>query len=83
MTKFGPKQVKMSLKLVFFLFLMFGSLVFFEIGYNDSLQQCLTSSRGKVQEKNFGHQIWAKGTNSRPKTSFFLPFSQVCFISLP
>ena len=35
-------------------FLKFGSFVFLQIVYNDSLQQCLTSNRGKTQEKNFG-----------------------------
>ena len=31
-----------------------GLLVFLEIAYNDSLQQCITSSKGKTHEKNFG-----------------------------
>ena len=35
-------------------FLEFGSYIFYEIQYNDSLQQCLTSSRVKTQEK----KIW-------------------------
>ena len=46
-------------------FLKFSSLVFLEFACNDSLQQCLTSSRGKVHEKifrppNFGlmGQVW-------------------------
>ena len=39
---------------VFCHFLEFGLLVFLEIAYNDSLQQCLTSSRGKPHEKNVG-----------------------------
>ena len=48
---FGPES---DLKLVFFChFLKFGSLVLLEIAYNDSLQQCLTSSRGKIHYKNF------------------------------
>ena len=34
-------------------FLKFGSLVFLEIACNDSLQQCLTSSRGITYEKKF------------------------------
>ena len=29
----------------------FGSYVFLEIAYDDSLRQCLTSSRGKIHEK--------------------------------
>ena len=42
--KFGPKEPKLGPKLV---------LVFLEIAYNDSLQQCITSSRGKSLEKKF------------------------------
>ena len=34
-------------------FLKFGSLVFLEIAYNDSLQQFLTFSRSKICEKSF------------------------------
>ena len=34
-------------------FLKFGSLVFFETAYNDSLQQCLTFSWGKIHKKSF------------------------------
>ena len=37
-------------KTIFFYFLPFVSLVFFEIAYNDSLQQCLTSGRDKIQK---------------------------------
>ena len=33
---------------------LFGSLVFLEIAYSGSLQQCLTSSREKAHEKNVG-----------------------------
>ena len=47
--RIGPKGSKTSF---FCHFLKFGSLVFLEIAYNDNLQQCLTSSRGK-DEKNF------------------------------
>ena len=39
---------------VFCHFLEFGSLVFLDIAYNDSLKQCLTSSKCKTHEKNFG-----------------------------
>ena len=38
----------------FYHFLKFGSLVFLEITYSDSLQECLTCSRGEIHEKNFG-----------------------------
>ena len=48
--KFGPK---LSWKLGFLTFLQLASLVFFEIAYDDSLQQCLTFSRGKIHKKKF------------------------------
>ena len=38
---------------VFRHFLEFGSLIFLEIAYNDSLQQCLTSNKGKTRGKYF------------------------------
>ena len=34
-------------------FLQFGLLVFLEIAYSDSLEQCITSTRGKTHEKSF------------------------------
>ena len=60
-TEFGPlgqNRPKSGSKLVFFCHLLkFGSLVFLEITYNDSLQQFLTSSRHKIHEKKlFGGQ---------------------------
>ena len=64
---------------VFGYFLKFDSLVFFEIVYNDSLQQCLTSGWGKIHENFF----WGpKGPKLGPKL-VFLPFSHVWFISFP
>ena len=57
----GPNGSKSGSKLVFFChFLRFGSLVFIEIAYNDSLHQCITSSRVKAHEKNLGDQVCAK-----------------------
>ena len=50
---FGPKGPKLGLKWGLCNFFVFWSLVFLEITYSDSLQQCLTSSRGKYHEKNF------------------------------
>ena len=59
--KFAPKGPKLVLKNVFCCFFKFGSLVFLEIAYGDSLQQCITSSRGKTHKKDWGGgQIWAK-----------------------
>ena len=52
MDKIGPKTK-------FFCHLLkFSSLVFLEIAYDDSLQQWLTSSRGKIhKKKQLGAQI--------------------------
>ena len=44
---------------VFRYFLEFGSYVFLEIGYNDSLQQCLTSSRDKTCTIGPGSRFFA------------------------
>ena len=51
----------------------FGLLVFFEIAYNDSLQQCLTSSTGKIHEKYF----WAQRGQIWVETRFFVFFSSL------
>ena len=60
-------------------FLKFGALVFLEIAYNYSLQQCI-SSRVKTQKKVLGTNLGKKG----PKldlTPGLRPFSQIWFIS--
>ena len=65
-----------ALDLVFCHFFKSGLLVFLEIEEDDSLGHCLTTSRGKTHEKNFGD----------PKLGLkvgFLPFSQGCIISFP
>ena len=43
----GPTGLNQAQNEVLGNFLEFGSLVFFEIAYNDNLQQCITYSRGK------------------------------------
>ena len=45
--------------------------VFLEITYNDSLQQCLRSSRGKTREKN----SWAQPAKIGSEIIFFAIFS--------
>ena len=70
--KFAPKGPKLVLKNVFCHFFKFGSLVFLEIAYSDSLQQCITSSRGKTHKKD-----WGGGANlgqKRPKLGSILGF---------
>ena len=52
-------------------------LVFFEFTYSDSLQQCVTSSGGKILEKNFWAQIWAKGIKIWPEIRSFVIFSSL------
>ena len=49
----GPTGLNQFQNEVFLHFLEFGSLVFLEAVCNDSLQQSLTSSRGKTREKKF------------------------------
>ena len=73
-----PEGPKSGLKLVIFCdFIKFNSLVFFEIAYSDSLQQCFTSSGGKDHEKDFWAKFGSKRTKARPKISFFAIFSSL------
>ena len=54
----GQHQVVLGFLRVFCHFLKFGSLVFLEMAYIDSLQQCVTSSRGKIhKKKNWGPNL--------------------------
>ena len=50
---YGANRSKSDPKLGFLPFLNCSLLVFLEITYNDTLQQCLTSSIGKIHEKIF------------------------------
>ena len=72
--KFGPNGS--GPKLVFFHFVKFVSLIFFEIAYNDNLKQCLTSGRGTIYEKNCGTKLCQNRPKWGPELGF-LPFSQV------
>ena len=78
---FGQMGQKWAGNQFFCHFVKFGSLVFLEIAYNDSLQQCIRSSRGKTHEKGFGDHLWSKsGPKSCPKLGFW-SFPEVWFIS--
>ena len=57
--------------------LEFGSYIFLEIEYDDSLRQYLTSSRGKIYEKIFGAQILAKRAKIGAEIRFFTIFSSL------
>ena len=82
-SKFGLKSPKSGPKLGYLSFFMFDTLVFIEIAYNDSLQQCITSVRKKLSQKSFGEKIWVKTGQNQAQNLFFLPFSQVWFVSFP
>ena len=72
--KFGPKWQKSVLKLgLFSHFLKFGSLVFLEIAYNHSLQQCLTY-RNKIHKKNFGDPNLSQRGQNRSRNQVFCHF---------
>ena len=50
----AQRGLNQAQKEVFSHLLVFGSYVFLEITYNDSLRQCLPSNRGKTHEKKIG-----------------------------
>ena len=60
--------------------LKFGSLVFLQFAYNDSLEQSLTASRDKTCKKNWGPNFGPNERKSDPKSGF-LSFFLVWFIS--
>ena len=70
---------KSGLKLSFLSFFQVWSLVFLEIGYDDSLDHCLSTTRVKAPERIF---FLGKGGKLGLKLGF-LPFSQGCIISFP
>ena len=57
---------------------MFGSLVFFKIALDDSLEQCLTTSRGRTTKKILGPKFGPNELKSGPKLGF-LSFFQVFY----
>ena len=75
-SEFGPKGPKNQAQNdVFQHFLEFGSLVFLEIEYNDSLQQCLICSRGKTHRKKFlGPKLEQTSQNWPEMRGFFAIF---------
>ena len=58
---------------VFCHFLRLDLLVFLEIAYNDSLQQCIRSSRGETTKKIFDDQVWAKTGQNQAQNQFLFP----------
>ena len=72
---FDPTGLNQVLNEVFHHFLEFGKLGFLDITYNDSMQQCLTSSRGEIQEKYLWPKYGSNKSKLGPKLGF-LSFSQ-------
>ena len=73
----GKTGLNQALNEAFCYFLEFGSLIFFDIAYSNSLQQFLTFSRDKTHEKNFRAHIWSKGDKIGPKMRFFAIISSL------
>ena len=75
--KFGPKGPKPVPKLVFLQFSQVWFISFPWYCIHDSLQQCLTCSRNKIHEKNFGDPNLLQGPKIGPQTRFFAIFSSL------
>ena len=75
--EFGSnKWVKIGLETIFFChFPKFDSLVFLEIGYNDSLQRYLTFSRGEIYEKKIWGQNVGQKSKNQAQNKFIAIFS--------
>ena len=73
-TQIWSKVAKIGPETRFFShFLKFGSLVFLEIAYNHSLQQCLTY-RNKIHKKNFGDPNLSQRGQNRSRNQVFCHF---------
>ena len=73
----GPTCLNQVQNEVFPHFLEFGSYVFFEIEYDDSLRQYLTSIRSKIHGKIFGIQISTKQAKIGHGIRFLAIFSSL------
>ena len=69
LTKIGPKT-----RFFFSHFLKFGSLVFLSITFDDRLEQCLTTSRGKTFKKFCGPKSGPNRPESGLKLGFIFPW---------
>ena len=58
--KIGSETRFFAIFSTFFLNFVFFLSRFLEFAYDDNLQQCIRSSRGKPHKKILEHQIWAK-----------------------
>ena len=87
----GQRGKNTSQNQVFFPSSQFGLLIFIEIAYIDSLQQCITSSRGKSKKKKkkkkkkkWGSYLGQNGLKSGFKVSFllFFRFASLVFLKI-
>ena len=76
-TSVGPTCVNQAQSKVFPHFVEFGSYVFLETEYDDSLRQYLISIRSKIHEKTFGAQISAKQAQIELEIRFLAIFSSL------
>ena len=84
-SKFGPKGPKSGQKLGFLPVSQVWFISCLEIAYNDSLQQCITSSRGKTHETDFwGTKFGLKLARIWPEIRFclFLKFVSLVFLEI-
>ena len=79
----GPMGLNQAQDKVFCYFLDFGSLVFLEIAYNDSMEQFLETNRGKIYEQKLGSPNLDQTGQNHAQNQVFLPFSEVWFFSFP
>ena len=66
-------------------FLKFATLVFLEIAYNDSLQQCLTSSGGKAFKERFWDPSLGQASQNCTRNQvfcYFLKFDSLIFLEI-
>ena len=78
MEQICARWAKIGPKIGFLPFVKFSSLVFLEIIYNDSLQQCITSSWGKTHEKNWeggGSKFGPEQAEIVSRSRFFAMFN--------
>ena len=53
-----------------------------DTAYNDSLEQCIISSRGLTHNKNLGDQIWAKIGSKSSFFGHFLKLGSLAFLQI-
>ena len=78
------KRAKIGTKIRFFA-IFSSSLVFLKIAYDDCLEQCLTTNRGKTQKENWGPHLGINDPKSGLELDFFwhfLKFGSLVFLEI-